>query len=87
MPHERDLEILDILGFRDFEESEVPRIQKFLAVPVLCHGNVVRKRCARRGRASVCLERVSARPTMLAMPTIAQEQVWENREFSISIFW
>ena len=58
MPHERsgaslgkmnirDLEILDILGVRDFEESEVPRIQKFLAVPVLCHGNVVRKRCAR----------------------------------------
>ncbi len=57
-------------GFRDFEDSEISRILKFLAVPVLCRDNVihVRKRGARRAGAAVCLERVSARPTMPAMP-------------------
>ena len=61
-----------LCGFRDFEDSEISRNLKFLAVPVLCHDNVVQPRngsCARgaraRGRVFGC---VSARPPMPAMP-------------------
>ena len=45
-----DLEILVSFGIRDFEESEIPRILRFLAVPMLCRDNVMqaRKRGARR---------------------------------------
>ena len=58
-----------IFGIRDFEEFEVLRIEKFLVIPVLCRDNVmhVRKRSARRGRATVCLKHVSECPTMPAL--------------------
>ena len=50
----RDFEILVIFGIRDFEESEVTRIEKFLVIPVLCRDNVmqVRKRGASEPRGS-----------------------------------
>ena len=52
-----------------FEDSENSRNLKTLSVPVLC---LSRQRGGAReeetsGRASTCLERVSTRPTMLAM--------------------
>ena len=79
MPHEHsgaslgklkicDLEILVSFGIRDFEESEIPRILKFLAVPVLCRDNVMQARKRGARRAAVCLEHVSARPNRPAMP-------------------
>ena len=61
-----------LCGFRDFEDSEISRNLKFLAVPVLCHDNVMQPRkgsgargARARGRVFGC---VSARPPMPAMP-------------------
>ena len=55
--------------FRDFEDSEISRNLKFLAVPVLCHDNVMQPRKGSGARrAAVCLECVSARPAVAAMP-------------------
>ena len=41
---------------------------KLLAVPVLCRGNVMQTRKRGARRAGACLEHVSARPAMPAMP-------------------
>ena len=64
-----------VLEFRDFAHFEIWRISKFAefeiprrsrALPRQRHAGEEAVREA-RGRASVCLERVSARPTMPAM--------------------
>ena len=80
-----------ICGFRDFEDSEISRNLKFLAVPVLCHDNVMQPRkgswargARARGRVLDAFPHVHLYPQC---PTIAQGQVWENRKFAISKIW